>query len=95
MIINFGRAFQIDRTTTEQKVDKRDQKSTDMWEEKDYKLLKKVKKSIVGNKNTPHFGALGNYFSFGMNRLYRINEKSLLLVFTEIKKGKTKNTTKI
>ena len=55
--------------------DKIDQKSTDIWEEKDYKLLKKVKKSIIRNKNTPHFGASENYFSFGMNRLYRIDDK--------------------
>ena len=37
------------------------------WNEKDYKLLKSVKNSHVGHNNTPHFGAQGKYFSFGVN----------------------------
>ena len=59
-----------------------------IWEEKDYTLLKKVKKSIVGNKNTPHFGASGKYFSFGMNGFYKIDEKQSSVGIYSNKKGK-------
>ena len=44
------------------------------WNEDDYNLLRLVKNSIVGNKNTPHFGAAGKYYSFGTNALYKIDE---------------------
>ena len=34
-----------------------------------------MKKSIVGNKSTPNFGASGQYLLFGMNALYKIDHK--------------------
>ena len=40
-------------------------------------MLRSVKKSIVGNKSTPHFGATGQYFSFGVNALYKIDHKNV------------------
>ena len=69
-------------------LDKRDKNFVDTWEEKDYKLLRKVKNSIVGNKNTPHFGASGNYFLFGMNGLYRIDDKKSSIGVYRNKRGK-------
>ena len=30
----------------------------------------------MGNKNTPHFGAKGHYFSFGLKSLYKIQNNS-------------------
>ena len=50
--------------------------------------MRKVKKSIVGNKNTPHFGASGNYFLFGMNGLYRIDDKKSSIAVYRNKRGK-------
>ena len=48
---------------------------TNTLNDEDPCLLKSVKNLIVGNKNTPHFGADGRYFSFGINSLYKIDKK--------------------
>ena len=51
-------------------------------------MLKCVKKSIVEKKSTPHFGVLGQYFSFGMNALYKIDHKNSSIGLYVSKKGK-------
>ena len=58
------------------------------WHEKDLQMLKSVKKSIVEKKSTPHFGASGQYFSFSMNALYKIDHKNSSIGLYGSKKGK-------
>ena len=47
-----------------------------LWNLDDVDTLKCVKNYIAENKNTPHFGASGRYFSFGANALYKIDDKN-------------------
>ena len=58
------------------------------WHENDLQMLKSVKKSIVGKKSAPHFGASGQYFSFSMNALYNIDHKNSSVGLYGSKKGK-------
>ena len=44
------------------------------WCADDFKNLKTTKNSIVGNKSTPHFGANGYYYSYGLNGVYKIDK---------------------
>ena len=61
-----------------------------IWNEEDYKLLKSIKNSYVGNNNTPHFGAQGKYFSFKLNALYKIDQNQSSIGKYGIKKSKDK-----
>ena len=58
------------------------------WHQEDLSVLNRIKNSVVGNKNTPHFGAKGKYYSFGINALYKIDEKQSLLGTYGIKSSK-------
>ena len=64
-----------------------------IWNEEDYNLLKPVKNSFVGNSNTPHFGAQGKYFSFGVNALYKIDKNKSSIEKYGNKKAKMKTKT--
>ena len=46
------------------------------WTRDDVLHLQKCKQSVVGNKNHPHFGAKGEYFSFGLSSVYKIDNNS-------------------
>lgn len=63
-------------------------RDTNMWNDEEFHLLRRVKNSIVGNKNTPHFGADGKYFSFGINILYNIDKKDSSIGTYSVNPGK-------
>ena len=46
------------------------------WDEKDVNKLRCSKHSTVGNKSHPHFGASGEYYSFGVSAVYKIDDGS-------------------
>ena len=64
------------------------------WHQEDLLVLNRIKNSVVGNKNTPHFGAKGKYYSFGINALYKIDEKQSLLGTYGIKSSKDQEKNK-
>ena len=57
----------------------KDKKNKIVWNEEDFNILKLVTNSFVDNSNTPHFGAQGKYFSFGVNMSYKIDENKYLI----------------
>lgn len=46
------------------------------WDTSDFNKLKRTKHLVVGNKNTPHFGAKGYYFSSGLSAVYKVTNNS-------------------
>ena len=46
------------------------------WNDKDIKKLRYSKHSTVGNKTHPHFGASGEYYSFGVSAVYKVDDGS-------------------
>ena len=46
------------------------------WDEKDITKLRHSKHSTVGNKSHPHFGASGEYYSFGVSAVYKVDDGS-------------------
>ena len=47
-----------------------------IWTPGDVLHLQKCKDYVVGNKTHPHFGAKGEYFSFGTSSVYKIVNNS-------------------
>ena len=46
------------------------------WNEHDVAKLRHSKPSTVGNKTHPHFGASGEYYSFGISAVYKVENGS-------------------
>ena len=68
-------------------LDKKRPHNGTLWHLDNVDTLTLVNNSIVGNKNTPYFGASDRYFSFGANALYKIDDTKSSVVSYANKRG--------